>query len=65
MSPFEAVFFWEIDKIAETYPELVDKFLYVGVTRAARYLAATCSGDFPDQLRCIVDSFSAGTWAPN
>lgn len=40
---FEAVFFLGIDELAEQEPELFDKFLYVGATRAATYFGITCS----------------------
>lgn len=35
---FEAVFFVGIDGLAEKYPQLFDRYLYVGATRAAYYL---------------------------
>ena len=35
---FEAVFFVGLDRLAEQQPELFDKYLYVGATRAAMYL---------------------------
>ena len=38
---FEAVFFVGIDALAENKPDLFDKFLYVGTTRAATYLGLT------------------------
>ena len=39
---FEAVFFIAIDRLAALQPELFDKYLYVGTTRAATYLGVTC-----------------------
>ena len=44
---FEAVFFIGIDQLAELHPALVDKYLYVGTTRAATYLGVTCEGTLP------------------
>jgi DNA helicase IV len=38
---FEAVFFVGVDVLAENKPDLFDKFLYVGATRAATYLGIT------------------------
>lgn len=35
---FEAVFFVGVDRLAERYQDLFEKFLYVGATRAAMYL---------------------------
>lgn len=40
---FEAVFFVGIDRLAERHPQLFDKYLYVGTTRAATYLGITCN----------------------
>ena len=56
---FEAVFFKDVDRVAEVYPDLFDKFLYVGATRAATYLGLTCSGRLPtaiDELRSMLSS---------
>lgn len=38
---FEAVFFVSIDRLAERQPDLFEKYLYVGATRAAMYLGLT------------------------
>ncbi|WP_318485277.1 ATP-binding domain-containing protein [Photobacterium leiognathi] len=51
---FEAVFFVGADVLAERQPELFDKYLYVGATRAATFLGITCEGSTPiliDNLR--------------
>lgn len=48
---FEAVFFVDIDSLANDYPDLFDKYLYVGATRAATYLGLTCAGDnLPEKI---------------
>jgi hypothetical protein len=39
---FEAVFFVDIDVLAQRIPELFHRFLYVGITRAATYRGVTC-----------------------
>ena len=41
---FEAVFFVDVDRLAQDEPDLFDKFIYVGATRAATYLGLTSSG---------------------
>jgi hypothetical protein len=41
---FEAVFFVGVDKLAADLPDLFDKYLYVGATRAAMYLGLTMEG---------------------
>ncbi len=40
---FEAVFFVDVDKLEQREPDLFDKYIYVGATRAATYLGVTCS----------------------
>lgn len=50
---FEAVFFVNVDKLADKLPTLFDKYLYVGVTRAATYLGLTASNSLPDKLESI------------
>ena len=47
---FEAVFFVGIDKLVENRPDLFDKYLYVGATRAATYLGITCEQDLPSMM---------------
>lgn len=54
---FEAVFFAGIDKLAEEIPDLFDRYLYVGTTRAATYLGLVCCGELPDQLRPLKNYF--------
>ena len=59
---FEAVFFAGVDRMALTSPSLVDKFLYVGLTRARSFLAITHMGNFPIQLRHVAELFKTSTW---
>ena len=59
---FEAVFIIDIDKIALNKPDLVDKILYVGLTRAASHLAVTYKDDFPKKLEYIKSDFILGNW---
>ena len=47
---FEAVFFVGVDELANSKPELFEKYLYVGVTRAATYLGLTCSQKLPAKV---------------
>ncbi|WPL15736.1 hypothetical protein Thiowin_00653 [Thiorhodovibrio winogradskyi] len=47
---FEAVFFIGIDRLADLHPDLFDKYLYVGTTRAATYLGVTCDGLLPPAI---------------
>ena len=57
---FEAVFFISIDRLANMYPDLFDKFLYVGATRAATYLGVTCEGKLPASIAGLRPMFARG-----
>jgi hypothetical protein len=59
---FEAVFFVDVDKLAEEEPDLFDKYIYVGATRAATYLGLTSSrASLPQALRSASE-LMAGDW---
>ncbi len=58
---FEAVFFVGIDQLATVKPTLFDKYLYVGITRAATYLGVTCQGNLPPAIESLRPHFS-GDW---
>jgi len=59
---FEAVFIVDIDKIAQNKPEIIDKILYVGLTRAASHLAVLYSDSFPKEINYVEDKFSDDNW---
>ncbi|ADU38098.1 ATP-binding domain-containing protein [Variovorax paradoxus] len=59
---FEAVFFVGIDRLAAVQPELFDKYLYVGTTRAATYLGMTCEAELPPALESLRSMFGK-KWA--
>lgn len=59
---FEAVFFLGVDRLAELQPELFDKYIYVGITRAAAYLGLACAGALPVLLEPVRHHF-ARDWA--
>jgi hypothetical protein len=60
---FEAVFFVGIDKLADERPDLFEKYLYVGATRAATYLGLTCEGrELPQKIAGLEPLFGTG-WA--
>jgi superfamily I DNA/RNA helicase len=60
---FEAVFFVGVDELAQARPELFDKFIYVGATRAAMYLGLTTTApDLPVALAPLRDAFGE-TWS--
>lgn len=55
---FEAVFFVGIDELAARKPDLFDKYLYVGATRAATYLGWTSADDqLPSQIASLATHF--------
>jgi len=57
---FEAVFFLGVDRLAEEEAELIDKYLYVGATRAATYLGFTTNGaDLPRNIASLASHFQA------
>ncbi|QDI79211.1 DNA helicase UvrD [Methylorubrum populi] len=59
---FEAVFFVGVDELARNQPDLFDKYLYVGATRAATYLGLTCkASNLPERLRVLETEFRR-TW---
>ncbi len=60
---FESVFFVDLDQISKESPELVDKYLYVGLTRAASFLAVTFNDKFPESLSYVKKYFKAGDWS--
>jgi hypothetical protein len=55
---FEAVFFVGIDKLAEAEPNLFERYLYVGATRAATYLGVTCERQLPPSLESLSGIFA-------
>jgi DNA polymerase III delta prime subunit len=56
---FEAVFFIGVDRLASIHPQLFDKYLYVGTTRAATYLGWTCNGALPDKISTLRPMFTS------
>ena len=54
---FEAVFFVSLDRLEKIYPDLFNKYLYVGATRAATYLGITCEQELPSDMTELKESF--------
>jgi superfamily I DNA/RNA helicase len=55
---FEAVFFTGIDRLAERQPDLFEKYLYVGATRAAMYLGLTTrAASLPAKIASLENRF--------
>ena len=59
---FEAAFFHSLQDLAKNEPDLLDKFLYVGATRAATFLGMACADSLPQLLqeatRDLTDSWA-------
>ena len=60
---FEGVFLLDIDQIETERPNLVDKFLYVAITRAALFLGVTTKSRLPHCLLSVEEAFERATWA--
>lgn len=56
---FEAVFFVNVDILAQMEPELFTKFIYVGATRAATYLGLICEDTLPPELEGLRHLFTS------
>jgi DNA helicase IV len=56
---FEAVFFVGIDELARQHPDLFDKYLYVGATRAATYLGFSCDSYLPEKVDSLRSLFGS------
>jgi DNA helicase IV len=59
---FEAVFFIAVDELSERLPNLFDKFLYVGTTRAATFLGWTTRGDSLPKTIQPLESLFQESW---
>ena len=55
---FEAVFFIGVDRLATIHPQLFDKYLYVGTTRAATYLGWTYDQAMPEKIASLRSMFA-------
>jgi DNA helicase IV len=54
---FEAVFYVDLDIMARLHPDLIDKYLYVGLSRARSFLGVTYKQKFPKELEEIKHHF--------
>jgi hypothetical protein len=63
---FEAAFYVGLDRMAEIHKDLIDKYVYVGLSRARSFLGVTIERQFPQRLKCIAGHFAQdGSWASN
>ncbi|MGY0219652.1 hypothetical protein ACWJJH_20055 [Endozoicomonadaceae bacterium StTr2] len=56
------MFFLGLDTLADKKPDLFEKFLYVGATRAATFLGLACKNEMPESLDSLVPEMIE-TWA--
>jgi len=54
---FEAVFYADIDLMAEKTANLIERYLYVGLSRARSFLGMTYTTQFPRRLDCVREHF--------
>jgi len=59
---FEAVFFIGLDSLMASHEDLLNNYLFIGVTRAATYLGLTCEGTLPFSLASLRPHLSGGGW---
>ncbi|MBK8813202.1 MAG: ATP-binding domain-containing protein [Acidobacteria bacterium] len=59
---FEGVFYIDIDRSYEHHPELVDKYLYVGLTRATTFLGVTYADKIPEAFGFLDEDLVDGDW---
>ncbi|RYE57165.1 MAG: hypothetical protein EOP48_06410, partial [Sphingobacteriales bacterium] len=59
---FEAVFFMDVDQYNEAEMAMLDKLIYVGVSRATYYLAITLNATYPERLLPIQDLLKESDW---
>lgn len=59
---FESVFFIDIDDYEDNNIKILDKLIYVGISRATYYLAITLKNGFPKILEPIKHLFENGSW---
>jgi hypothetical protein len=60
---FEAAFLIDVDRLERLRPGLASRYLYVALTRAARFLGVTYASRLPTKLSGISDAFEEGGWA--
>lgn len=60
---FEAVFYVGLDRMADIHKDLIDKYVYVGLSRARSFLGITFERQFPVRLKSIEKHFQlGGSW---
>ena len=60
---FGAVFLVNADEIGLAHQGLIDKYLYVALTRATAFLGLTYKNSFPPELAVVQNDFAASDWS--
>ena len=59
---FGAVFFLDLDQLSNDSDELLNKYIYVGLSRANLFLGITLNHDFNENLVYLKPLFKTGSW---
>jgi len=62
---FGAVFFLDLDQLSDGEQELINKFIYVGLSRANLFLGVTFIDDYPESISYLKPIFKEGNWKVN
>lgn len=60
---FHGVFLVGFDRMHEREPDVAQRYLYVGLSRAIMFLGLTVAQSFPVELEFIEGEFAAGDWS--
>lgn len=59
---FGAVFFLDLDQLSDGEQDLINKFIYVGLSRANLFLGVTFMYDYPESISYLKPIFKEGNW---
>jgi len=62
---FGAVFFLDLDQLSDGEQELINKFIYVGLSRANLFSGVTFMDDYPESISYLEPIFKEGNWKVN
>lgn len=59
---FGAVFFLDLDQLSDGEQEMINKFIYVGLSRANLFLGVTFTDGYPESISYLEPIFKEGNW---
>jgi DNA helicase IV len=59
---FGAVFFHDLDQLSDGEQDLINKFIYVGLSRANLFLGVTFMYDYPESISYLKPIFKESNW---